>query len=334
MPSAGDVLTFQADNQAPSYQASSGGVLGAFQGRIVYVSSTTLELTPYIGDVIEIAGEMVDVGGLTDAIVSTADNLLNANGGDSGAAPGVPVVGTPVLYYAYVSNSLSAYAPLTFRLSATAPSLDSFNFLYLGAAGDGPNWRFVGAVGLWNDGGGGGGAARFYSQADPAVDRSIVGFANYYNRRAIYPFTCPGYVNDGAATTWASVVAAAWQEFNAGVGSRIWFVDLGEDAVDFQCEINGFDASAVIPATMGPGIGLDTLANPITCKLDSWTPNPQPRITTITRGGKLFTGMGIHYAAALYYSTGNVCTVAADKPGGVAGTPDVPSSFLGGVVHG
>lgn len=223
MASAGDVLTFQADNQAPSYQTPAGGVQeGLFQGYAVWTTNTTIELTPAVGDLIEIAGEMVSISGLTDDLLSTADSLLTALGGNSGNP-----MSADTTYYMYVSNSVPAYEPLSFRASDIPPAKDpsSGNILYLDptGAGDGQYWRYVGIVRAYDDGGGG---------AEFRDDEQHRGIANYYNRRRKPIFVCPGYVDDDAETTYTGFLAApgVWIQVHADAG--ITFVQHGLGAGD------------------------------------------------------------------------------------------------------
>lgn len=68
-------------------------------------------------------------------VCTTSNNLIAADGSDSGASPSA----VSTLYYAYISN-LQAPVPGVLRLSATAPTNG-----YLGA-GNAAHYRFVGTV--------------------------------------------------------------------------------------------------------------------------------------------------------------------------------------------
>lgn len=227
--------------------ADVGIAAALFQGRLGYTSSTSITLGPYNGEIVAIGRgtEYLNIGaGIT---CSTLANLITASGTDSTAPPAVPAVGTPVRYYAYISASTASFAPNQLRLSATAPTLDSNNVYYLTGA-NGLKWRYVGAVGIWNDGGGAGGASRFY---DTVVIRGI---ANYYNRRPTALFSCPGYADDNAVTAY-TINSLVWTGANGGTGSKIEFVANGEDGVHYIAHGGTLPLANTYPAI---GVGEDT----------------------------------------------------------------------------
>lgn len=309
--------------------AQSVALAGAiFQARLGYVNSTTLQLGPYKGEIVAVgqSTDYVNVG--TPLTVTTLTNLIDATGADSTAPPGVPVVGTPVLYYAYVSNGSASFAPRTLKLSATAPSLDANSVYYLGVAGNALNWRFVGLVVIFNDGGGGGGLARFYPQGDPAVDQTIIGFANYYNRELCPLFACPGYSDNNAITTYNSPAAANMRPIKGGVGDTVWYPHLGEDAVNFDIHVSLTEGAAGSYVGIGDqdvSVAAFTQAHGCTgsaavgALLDScinYKKNP-----TAT--------MSLRKAAILIDDFGFACVVSADL-GRSGGAADMPATYLTG----
>lgn len=216
----------------------SGGIPGGaaaavaqlFGARLALVTSTSINLAALTSSYVAIGQgtEYIDV--TTIATLTTLKTLIGATGLNTAAAPAVPVVGTPVRYYAYVSDSQASYAPLELRLSATAPTRDANGTYYLTGA-NGLHWRFCGYVGIWNDGGGGGGLAEF---RDSVTTRGI---ANYYNRLNLHCLLNPGYTDDNADTTLnitATAYGVSGALVNGGTGDTFEFVGNGEDAPWFH----------------------------------------------------------------------------------------------------
>jgi hypothetical protein len=203
--------------------------------------SNTLTLLPYNGNAILVNGQRVIVpgGGMTRAV---GDNLITVAGADFGAAGSVST-----LYYVYVSNARATFSPLSIRLSATPPSLVN-GVKYLNTSGNALNWRFVGWVRL---------------NATPQFESSLTKrfIANQYNRIATELFTCPGYADVDAFTSY-STSSATWVEANGGTGSKIEFISNGEDAVEYIALGSG------INDTFGQrvflGVGEDSATSPVT----------------------------------------------------------------------
>ncbi len=109
-------------------------IKGLADVRLTRSSATQLELDGLAGKskLIEIDGEYVSLASAKS--VSTSDNIIAADGTDSGSGPAANQI-----LYAYVSNSQVTYAPSSLRLSATAPTNG-----YLASSGNGRNWRHVG----------------------------------------------------------------------------------------------------------------------------------------------------------------------------------------------
>lgn len=199
-----------------------------FQARLQKDSGTQISLQRYRGASILINGVDTDPGSGGYACTST-DNLIDGTGA-SAAAPSVPSVGSPVLYYAYVSNENASFAPNDLRLSTTAPSLVS-GVKYLGTSGNALNWRYAGAIALYNDGGGGGGAAEF------RLSNEDIGICNEYNRLPTPVYLPGGYSNTNSDTTLtitASSYGSSAALVNGGVGDTLTFVGNGEDSPSFS----------------------------------------------------------------------------------------------------
>lgn len=234
-------LESQGNNAAPAYLTTPD-----FFARLQRDSATQLSLQNYKGTVVEVNAERVAIGSAGFTLLNTA-NLISATGTDSGGAPAVTT-----LYYCYVSNSLSSFAPLGIRLSATAPSL--FNGVkYLAAAGNGANWRFVGWVRTISNGG----TVNF---ADTAGGGAVVGqrlVVNYYNRiRKNIGFICPGYVDNNAYTAQTNVVAGAanWAPVNAGANEQSLLISNGEDTVEILFQATTLETPGGTIAFIGVAI--------------------------------------------------------------------------------
>ena len=322
MASAGDVLTFQANNQAPSYQASSGGVQhGLFEGYAIWTTTTTIELTYGVGDLIEIAGEMVDIDGLVDRFVTTADTLLTALGGNSGN-----IMAPDTTYYLYVSNSVPAYSPLTIRASNIPPARDpsSGGILYLDptGAGDGRYWRYVGIVRAYNNGTGN---AEF---RDNENDR---GLANYYNRRRKPLFVCRNYVNDNVETTFTGAITAGgvWTPLMA-----VTFVAHALGAGDYDNGVFAGCRAKWTSATNNVQVGLTDVAGNIigACGLpgvgegaDVCVPRTMVPVATAFNG---ITMWGVRYTGA----ADDVIFTADAKRNALAA--DLPVTYIFGDIFG
>lgn len=188
------------------------------QVRLVYTGATDLGLVPHGGSLIEVNGEIVDVG--SGLYLLNTDNLISSTGADAGAAPAATT-----LYYAYVSNSLASFAPGDLRLSATAPtgihgglSLgtnpkgDDF---YLGTSGNARHWRFVGLVRTV-------GSSQFaFSDTQRLV-------ASYYNRQPWQLLAVPAYADGNSATSYTTT-STTWARANAGTGNKVEWLSFGDE---------------------------------------------------------------------------------------------------------
>jgi hypothetical protein len=238
---------------------ASGGIgnqspASLFQARLDTTDGVNnlLTLKQYQGNKVVVSGVTVVIpgGGLT---VSVAANLIDPAGADFGS-PGV----ASTLYYVYISNARSPFAPSSIRLCATAPTLVN-GVKYLGAAGNALNWRFVGWV---------------FLNATPQFESSLTGrlIVNYYNRLLLKLFTCPGYVDDNAATLYLCN-NTVWDQISkgtvtGGVDSRVTYIANGEDAQSFKIA-GSADNTVGRPGLIG--LGIDT---PNTSKVEAILDNP------------------------------------------------------------
>jgi hypothetical protein len=150
---------------------------------------------------------------------------------------------------------------------------------------------------------------------------------NFYNQDPAELYTCPGYNNDNAGTTY-TISATTWVEANGGTGSRTKFV-LGQPAaVHFNA--HGY----VVPAASGViymAIGLDTTSSPNGFAANPVAGTGEPMsIDEDNKGIPL--AIGTHYAALLFVRATANCTIYADQ-GRVGGaSADNPTTFLSGQV--
>lgn len=203
-------------------------------------SATELLLARDKGKFYAVNGELeaLDSPGFT---ITNTDNLISNTGADAGAAPAINN-----LYYVYVSSRHASFAPRQIRLSATAPSTTR-GIEMLGTTGNALNWRFVGFVYAWSNGG----TVNFRN--DEAA-RTVI---NRYNQRDLSLRGRPGYVNDNAITTFTKAPTAGWVLINGGVGDNIYYIDDGRNNAVCGCgaEIGIVDSAADFWYI---GIGVDT----------------------------------------------------------------------------
>lgn len=233
MPATGDALIFQGTSKAPKY--STVVPPGAFQGRLSFVSVTKLNLGQYSGDKIEINGEFLTLlsGGLD---LLTTDNTITAAGLDSGGGMGITT-----RYSIYVSNSKASFAPGTVRATVTTPVVVNGS-LYLDNVGNALNWRFVGTVYVISNAG----VPNF---ADSLTQRYV---SNYWNKRQVRLYRCPGYVDDGNRTSY-NVNTATWGVIKAN-DYELAYIDNGIDVAEFYAQAYHEDLTETLLIGIGLGI--------------------------------------------------------------------------------
>lgn len=218
--------------------------------RVIFSDSETLVLETVGNGRVIVAGELIDTN-VTGFSLGVASNKITNTGADAGATPAVLT-----LHYLYISNAKATFAPLELRLSASSPELvDSIQ--YLKATGNGSNWRFLARVWV---GDAGAGVGLFFD------DEQLRGIGNYYNRQAKRVVTCPAYVDNNAATTFA-VNQAAFAAINGGTGDSIVFLSNGEDTIHVSAHVS---FSAVGASAAFVGIGVNSTTSPATsaqCKV-------------------------------------------------------------------
>ena len=215
-----------------------------FGGYLVRTAAATVELQALYGDLIGIGVATVyqKISALVDAILNVADNLLTAAGADSGGAMAVNTT-----YAVYVSDPTVAYQPASVRASATLPVRVN-GVYYLGAAGDAAKWRFCGWVRTIDNGG----VPEF---TNTVLQRFVI---NYYNKRTLKLFRCPGYLDDNLQTTYTAQ-KAAWGVIKANDYALEW-IDNGEDGSPFRAQISW--AATLVTHFVYIGIGLDSITSP------------------------------------------------------------------------
>lgn len=235
--------------------------IGYFGGRMVCNAAATLQLArshnPAGGyeqfaagesGYIEINGEMVRAG---EQAVSGMDlnalpffmyfGTIPASMGliGSDGSPTGNIIVALNNYYIYVSNT-RATQPRAMRASLIAPTWNADGVQYLGTTGNAANWRYVGKIRS-------SASAAFVQNSDTQIY-----VANYYNRRRYRLFTCPGYNNNNAQTTYTSA-SATWVEANGGTGSRVEFMTHADQAVltGLQGLMEGSGSLATAYASVG-----------------------------------------------------------------------------------
>lgn len=197
-------------------------LVNTFQGRLQRDSTTQVSVQRFGGDLVDVNGANVSLGSSGIALLTT-DNLITSTGADAGAA-----MAASTLYYVYVSNSSASPFPSDLRASTTAPSLLN-GVKYLGTSGNAANWRFVGWVRT-------NGSTQF---VDSDTQRFVI---NYYNRRPLKLFACPGYVNNDVSSSWTTT-SGTWVRANGSSGDTIEWIGNGEDAAQISafacCTNNG-----------------------------------------------------------------------------------------------
>lgn len=279
-----------------------------FQARLITADgvSNTLTLGQYAGNKVVVSGMTVPIPTL-GLSTSIADDLIDANGGDAGTPPAAST-----LYFVYVSNQKATFAPVSIRLSSTAPVLVN-GVRYLGSSGNALNWRFVGWV---------------KTNATPQFESTRANrlIVNYYNRLSLSLFANPGYVDDDAFTTY-SHNSATYSELNGGVDNKVSFISNGEDEVHLEM---------VTVTTTGngnsilPGIGIDSVTDAAISALcgsgtvsvnGSWPLSYDKALPE-----------GDHFAAMLAY-TNAAATIYADGPR-AGSAADPPMTIISGFIPG
>lgn len=292
----------------PIYDASASAnrkvTLGVFralmaehiaQVRLIYTGATDLALAPCGGSLIEVNGEIVDVG--ASLYLLNTDNLISSTGANVGSAPAANT-----LYYAYVSNSQASYAPGDLRLSATAPTGihgglalgtdPKGDDYYLGTSGNARHWRFVGMVQTV-------GSSQF---ADTETQRLV---ASYYNRRARHLFTCPAYA-DGNSTSSFTFTSTTWARMNGGTGDKVEWLSFGDEAVWFHAQMYSNNTGTYSDLV---GIAFDSTTN--TRVAGSSYPANNVAVTNPV-GYRYTPTPGYHYAHLMALTTGGTMTIYVD----------------------
>jgi hypothetical protein len=272
--------------------------------------TNTLQLLQYNGNKVVVSGVTVVIpGGGVGLQRNVGDNLINGAGADAGS-PGA----ASTLYYVYVSNSKSPFSPSSIRLSATAPQAVS-GVLYLGAAGNALNWRFVGWV---------------RTNATPQFESSDANrwIVNWYNRLSLSIMANPAY-NDGAGEVTYALNTNPFVELNGGVGSRVNFIANGEDAVDLE---GIYVLQSVSGTTAFLGLGIDDVTGPEQAADMGAAGDVNPSASTRYCQA---LAEGTHFAALLGTSEGTLVTVRAQlAKGDFGGAHDIRCTMIRGIIQG
>lgn len=280
-------------------------------GRLSRGSATVLSLLAYNGEVVEVNDENVPLGAGISTTVTT-ENVIDANGADSGAVA-VPAT----TYGVFLSNSRHSSDSLRNKLrlgpttvTASATSAQS----YLGGSGDAANWRLLGYARCIDAGAG------VPNLVDTASQRFV---ANLYNQVARTVFARPGYSNDNAQTN-VNTVAAAWAPLNGGTGDLVeWLAD----------GVYSVHLSLSVPVLLGPaavsmvGIALNSTTQPnVSAVIAAAAANVTPACSHVG-----IPGAGYNYASAMVMAAGAGLDWIADT-GRNGAAADVPGAMLCGIV--
>lgn len=286
-------------------------VIASMQGRMERQSTTEIRLNRYVGDLIEVNGELVALGA-GGLVCLTTDNLISATGTDSGGA-----MAASTLYYVYASNSSASFAPSDLRASATAPTRGTtagtsrLGIYYLADSGNGANWRFVGWVRT-------DGSTNF---VDTTTDRLIV---NYYNRLDLSILLQPGYVDDNATTSY-TLASGTYVALNGGTGATASYIANGEDAV------TAYMAGSADPAagqSINYGIGDNATTTAYGATLGNVTVRTHAAIPFIS-----IPAVGYRTLSLIGSVSGGTTTIYADTDRD-GGTTDPRATYLQGTVMG
>lgn len=283
------------------------------QVRFLYSSTAQVALYPFGGSLVEVNGEIVDVGsGLTR--LSSA-NLINSTGADAGAA-----CGASTIYYAYVSNSLASFSPSTLRLSTTSPTgihvgaalSAGYDDFYLGTSGNARHWRFVGMCRT-------DGSTLFQ---DTATQRFV---ASYYNRLNRHLISCPAYASGNTQTSWTTT-STTWARANAGTGSRIEWLSFGDESVSLMGQGLSTSSGSYWNSL---GVGLDSTTDAV---VESTTYVTSATNATMMVQYATTPAVGYHYAELMVKVGGGTGTYVADnaRSGAVA---DPYITYISGMIR-
>lgn len=202
--------------------------------RIERVDDDTIELAEHDGAYIWINERRVSVASVAD--LTTGDNLLDADGSDSGDP-----IADATLYYIYASNDVPAFSPEKLMASATAPT--SVNGVQmLGSTGDAAHWKYVG---------------RFRLSGGNVVDsESLRLVENHYHREDKNVRARPAY-NDNNATTTLAFAGTSWAAINGGTGDFVAWIHDGK-AVSFRA----YAFANLASATWRIAVGIDAATSP------------------------------------------------------------------------
>lgn len=285
------------------------------QVRLQRTSSTGVQLLSFGGGLIEVNGEIVDVG--AGKLCQTSDNLIDGTGANAGAA-----MGASTIYYLYISNSLASYQPGQLKASTTVPTgLASGSALgsavhpddfYLGTSGNARHWRFVGMART--------------NGSTQIVDSTTQRFvASYYNRLGRDLITVPAY-SDGNSQTSYTLSNTTWARINGGTGDTLEWLSFGDEAVEFDGQCYSNNTGAQVNSV---GIAFDSTTSP---RVEGILYPANVAACSTPVAHKYTPTLGYHYACLMSKTTGGTMTVVVDSArSGASADPYV--TFLEGLVR-
>lgn len=284
------------------------------QVRLQRTSSTGVQLLSCGGGLIEVNGEIVDVG--AGKLCQTSDNLIDGTGANAGAA-----MGASTIYYLYISNSLASYQPGQLKASTTVPTgLASGSALgsavhpddfYLGTSGNARHWRFVGMLRT-------NGSTQFVDSTTQRFVRS------YYNGLDLDLLTVPAY-SDGNSASSFTAISTNWTRANSGTGSTIEFLAFGFERVTLGVRALAGNSGASNATRIG--IGLDSTTS---ARVEG-AHNGGTTVITMAADHVYTPALGYHYAEFLVCVSAGTGTYYVDDARNGSGADPYASYLFGSV---
>lgn len=147
---------------------------------------------------------------------------------------------------------------------------------------------------------------------------------NLYNRVPAQLFTCPGYVDNDANTSWTTT-ATSWTSANAGTNSKVEFLlGLSLDAVNYSANAITQNDASNSPSRFGVGEDSSTTAKILSFMLQAST--SESAVGSISRRSTF--GIGYHFLDLLVcVNSPQIGTYYADLSR-LGGSADTPCTFL------
>lgn len=155
------------------------------------------------------------------------------------------------------------------------------------------------------------------------VSPTFCGISNRYNQMPYTMFTCPGYVNDAAATSYNNNTTN-YAEANGGTGSRLNYILCMPQAIQSMCFTRCVPASGGI---LGMAIGYDTIINPQAALFTE--AGTGAKALTYTWGDGFLLNAGAHFQSLLFCTlVAGPTVIVADNGGNRQGASQDPMNTL------